>query len=304
MNQMVPLNANDMKREIGKMQAEFGKSLPGHISAEKFVRTTQTAISLTRNIEKVKDLGSLLAACTNAAADGLILDGREAALVVDYNGGVSYRPMMRGLLKLAHNSGAIKSLVVETVRQNDTFVYSPTNEHPIHHVIELRQPRGEIYAVYAMATLTRGGIIHEVMSLEDVNGIRDRSDAYRAFKAGKIKSTPWSTDWSEMARKTVFRRLSKYLPSSTDRDAIHQAAERIDDDYQFEATDGGPTEPVQVKRRGAAAEALRDITPAEPVSPQPEPQPTAEVHDIHTGEILEPFGPANATPDKQPEEDF
>ena len=291
MNQIAVIAPDDMKRAVAKMQNEFGKSLPAHITPEKFVRTTQTAISLTRNIDKVRDMGSFLAACTNAAADGLILDGREAALVVDYNGAVSYRPMMRGLLKLAHNSGLMKSLVVETVRQNDDFVYSPTDERPIHHVIDLRNPRGDVYAVYAMATMMEGGIIHEVMSVEDVNGIRDRSDAYRAFKAGKIKSTPWSTDWSEMARKTVFRRLSKYLPSSTDRDAMHQAVERIDEDYQFEATDNGPTEPAQqpAKQRGAGAAALKDITPAP--AQEPEPQREEPPHDPQTGEIMDDHAP-------------
>ena len=124
------------------MQPEFGKALPGHITAEKFVRTAQTAIALTRNIDKVKNANSLMAACTKAAQDGLILDGREAALVIDYNGDVQYRPMMRGLLKLAHNSGEIKSLVVEVVRDKDEFDYSPTRaEEPIIHKIDLKSPR-------------------------------------------------------------------------------------------------------------------------------------------------------------------
>lgn len=280
---------DDMKVAVARMKDEFGKSLPGHITPEKFVRTTQTAISLTRNIEKVQDMRSFLAACTNAAADGLILDGREAALVVDYQGAVSYRPMMRGLLKLAHNTGLMRSLVVESVRENDHFIYSPTADVPIEHIIDLRKPRGEVYALYAMATMKEGGVIHEVMSVEDVNRIRDRSDAYRAFKAGKIKSTPWSTDWSEMARKTVFRRLSKYLPSSTDRAEFQSAVERIDEDYHFDAEDGGDARPAPAptKRRGAAASALKDVTPAEDEVSGTDQQDEHEPHDPETGEIYD-----------------
>jgi recombination protein RecT len=254
-----------IKGGLAKMESEFAKALPGHITPARFVRTAQTAVSMTRNIERLKDQSSLYAAVTNAAADGLILDGREAALVIDYNGVASYRPMMRGLLKLAHNSGQIKSLVVELVREADEFVYRPTDaDEPISHQIDLRAARGEVYAVYAMATLVGGGIVFDVMTVEDINRIRDRSDAYRAFKAGKIKSTPWSTDWSEMARKTVFRRLSKYLPASTDRDSLHSAAERIDEDFSFEAEGEVSGDQVTVgatKKRGAAAAALRDITP-------------------------------------------
>ena len=260
-----PLTLRD---RLNQMTPEFKKALPGHITAERFVRTAQTAIALTRNIEKVKNPQSLLAACTKAATDGLILDGREAALVVYYNGDVQYRPMMRGLLKLAYQSGQIKSLVVEPVRANDKFTHEPTNaKKPITHKVDHSKDRGEAYAVYAIAELMTGGIVHEVMSVADVNAIRDRSDAYRAFKAGKIKSTPWATDWAEMGRKTVFRRISKYLPSSTDRDALHQAAERIDEDYNLDQ----PAEPGEIspatqftapKKRGGAAAALKDVTPA------------------------------------------
>ena len=286
-----------MKADLGKMHGQFAKALPGHISADKFVRTAQTAIALTRNIEKVKNTQSLLSACSKAAQDGLILDGREAALVIDYNGDVQYRPMMRGLLKLAYNSGEIKSIVVETVRDKDHFEYSPTSDEPITHKVEMRQDRGEVYAYYALAKLKDGGIIHEVMTNADVHRIRDRSDAWKAFKAGKIKSTPWHTDEIEMGRKTVFRRLSKYLPSSSDRDAFRQAVERIDDDYSFEAdadANGEISTPKPAtKKRGGAAAALKDVTPTKQARQdnerrEPDGDPRDEPnydYDPQTGEI-------------------
>src|SRR5690606_13925450 len=105
----------------------------------------------------------------------------------------------------------------------------------IRHKIDLRKQRGNVYAFYAKTVFKDGTIVTEVMSIDDVNRIRDRSDAYKAFKAGKIKSTPWSTDPDEMGKKTVFRRLSKWLPASTDaEERLLQAAERIDADYTFE----------------------------------------------------------------------
>lgn len=255
-NPIVALQSGVLKR-----QSEIAKALPGHVSADKFIRTAQTAIALTRNIEKASP-SSLLAACTRAAADGLILDGREAALVVDYNGEVQYRPMMRGLLKLAYNSGQISKVSVQVVCENDAFEYVLGDDERIVHTLNLRAPRGAPYAVYATATLKDGAVIREVMTTAQVNAIRDRSDAYRAFKAGKIKSTPWSTDWEEMARKTVFRRLSKYLPSSSDRDLLHSAVERIDEDYTHDLEpEDAAAQPIQTKKRGAAAAALKDITP-------------------------------------------
>lgn len=279
-------NLPALKQDVAKMRDEFAKSLPGHITADKFVRTAQTAIALTRNIEKVRNPQSLMAACSKAAADGLILDGREAALVVDYNGDCQYRPMMRGLLKLAYQSGEIKSLVVETARDNDEFDYSPTRQDdPIKHKIDLKAPRGEVFAYYAIAVLRDGGIVFEVMTTEDVHRIRDRSDAWKAYKAGKIKSTPWHSDEIEMGRKTVFRRLSKYLPSSTDRDRFREAVERIDDDYSFEAeadASGEVSTPKPAtKKRGGGAAALKDITPTAPEND------SAPEYDPHTGEVYD-----------------
>lgn len=282
-----PLTLRD---HLAKAQPEFAKALPSYIKADRFVRTAQSALTFTRNIDKVANPQSLLACCMKAAADGLILDGREAALVVDFRGDVQYRPMMRGLLKLAYNSGLLKGIVVEVVRQGDVFKHRPTNlNEPILHEINHVGERGDVFAVYALAELKDGGIAHEVMSVSQVNAIRDRSDAWKAFKADKIKSTPWHTDWAEMARKTVFRRLSKYLPSSSDRDALHQAAERIDEDYSFtidnDSTSDLPARPA-TKKRGGAAAILKDVTPEAKKPAKTDPQP-ADGYDPDTGEVID-----------------
>jgi len=249
-----------LQQSLSARKDEIAKALPGHITVDKFIRTAQTAIVSTRNIEKAKP-GPLLQAISKAAADGLILDGREAALVIDYNGDAQYRPMMRGLLKLAYNSGRVKSISVQIACENDDFEYVLGDDERINHKINFKSPRGTPIAVYAIATLDGGEVMREVMTVDQVNGIRDRSDAYRAFKAGKIKSTPWSTDWEEMARKTVFRRLSKYLPSSTDKEGrLVQAAERIDEEYTF-AEEVVAAPQIEAPKRVRASDRLK----AEPV---------------------------------------
>ena len=57
-----------------------------------------------------------------------------------------------------------------------------------------------------VAKLKDGGHAIEVMSYDEIEAVRSRSKA--------AKSGPWVTDWEEMARKTVVRRGSKYLPLS------------------------------------------------------------------------------------------
>ena len=62
------------------------------------------------------------------------------------------------------------------------------------------------------------------MTVEDVNKIKTRS------KAGN--SGPWVTDYDEMAKKTVFKRLSKWLPLSPEE---AQVIQKIDDqEFNFD----------------------------------------------------------------------
>ena len=89
-----------------------------------------------------------------------------------------------------------------------------------------------------------------------------------------------------MARKTVFRRLSKYLPSSSDRDPLHQASERIDDDYSFEQAEvAAAAQPAKRTKRAA------EILNAETVEVNPE---TGEIID-GAGVVTEVVGEPNET---------
>ena len=72
----------------------------------------------------------------------------------------------------------------------------------------------DITHVYAVAVLLDGSTMFEVMDRAAIDAIRDRSDGWKAFKAGKTSSAIWLTDYGEMSRKTVVKRIAKYLPKS------------------------------------------------------------------------------------------
>jgi recombination protein RecT len=60
----------------------------------------------------------------------------------------------------------------------------------------------------------------EVMTMDEVLAIKSRS---RSGNSG-----PWQTDFNEMAKKTVFRRVSKWLPLSPELvDAMQKDDDRI-----------------------------------------------------------------------------
>lgn len=217
---------DSFRSTLTRMQPEFAAALPPQIPVERFIRTVVTVVQMNPKFLDA-DRRSLLGACMKAAQDGLLLDGREAALVpFGGKGGVAltYMPMIGGILKKLRNSGELLSISANVVYEADAFDYALGDDERIIHKPSLEEDRGSPAAVYAIAKTKDGGIYREVMSVGQVEAIRKRS---RSGQAG-----PWVTDWSEMARKTVIRRLAKRLPSSTDLDRV------LDSDN--EATGIGP----------------------------------------------------------------
>jgi recombination protein RecT len=108
-------------------------------------------------------------------------------------------------------SGSVASIHADKVCDADEFVYDCGQI--VSHKIDFRKPRGEVFAYYAIITRKDGTKKCEVMSLDEVNAIRKRS---KSANAG-----PWVTDFDEMAKKTVFKRASKWCELSSEiRDAI------------------------------------------------------------------------------------
>lgn len=207
----------EVRTAIEKMAPQFKAALPGHVSVEKFVRVTLTAVQTNPQLLEA-DRRTLFAAATKAAQMGLLPDGREGAIVT-FKNQAQWMPMVAGIMKLVRNSGEISTWSVQAVYENDNFDFCLGDEEHIIHKPALAN-RGKIIAVYSIVTMKDGEKSREVMSVEDVNAIRARS---RSGNSG-----PWVSDFAEMAKKTVVRRHSKRLPLSTDIDGVIR-----DDDELF-----------------------------------------------------------------------
>lgn len=118
----------------------------------------------------------------------------------------------KGLVDLARRSGQIVSIAAHEVCEHDQFDFSYGLDEVLVHKPAMGRARGPVVAFYAVAKLQGGGHAFEVMSAEQINEIRDASQNY---KFAKDKSTTvWGLHYAEMGRKTVLRRLVKYLPVS------------------------------------------------------------------------------------------
>lgn len=200
------------RAQLDTQTDQLAAMLPAHVSVEKFKRVVLTGVANAPEILDA-DRRSLFLACSRAAADGLMLDGREAAPVVFRTKAgprVQYMPMVAGILKKVRNSGELVTISAHCVHQKDAFAYELGDAENIAHKPYLGDEPGPIIAVYAIAKTRDGGIYREVMTRAQVEKVRAAS---RAKDGG-----PWVAWWDEMARKTVIRRLAKRLPMSTDRE--------------------------------------------------------------------------------------
>jgi recombination protein RecT len=192
------------------MAAQFALALPKVCTPERFVRVALTTINKTPKLAQCTQT-SLLACLMDCAALGIEPDGRRAYLI-PYGQESKLIIGYQGLIELARRSGQLSMWKAELVCDADEFSYENGD---VKHKIDFRKPRGEVYAVYSVAKFKDGTMDYEVMTLDEVTDIRDRS------KAGK--SGPWQTDFSEMAKKTVIRRHAKRMPLSAEfRDALEK----------------------------------------------------------------------------------
>jgi recombination protein RecT len=269
-NQKPANNLTVVQNLLEKLQPQLMKALPKHLTPD---RMTRIALTEMRKIPKLAqcDPMSFCGAIMQCAQLGLEpgsalgniylipFDNRKKNLVE-----VQVIMGYRGMIELARRSGQIVSLSAHEVYENDTFEFEYGLEEKLRHVPSLSD-RGKLVAVYSVAHFVGGGHQIEVMSKPDVDKIRARS------KSGN--SGPWVTDYEEMAKKTVLRKLFKYLPVSIEKlqqaSALDEQADRGDQDLKdmlketsgdeiiFDYDTGEIVEDSPVEQSDALAEKLK-----------------------------------------------
>lgn len=219
---------DEFRKALGAMEGQFKVALPKQIDPDKFARVVMTAVQQNPALLEAPR-PSLFNACMQAAQDGLLPDGRQAALVTfkskEDGTLVQYMPMLAGILKKVRNSGELAMITAQIVCEKDKFRYwiDDKGEHVKHEPLLVGDAGGRI-GVYALAKTKDGHAYIEFMTVDQVLAVKAVS---------KAKSGPWQGSFEdEMWRKTVIRRLAKRLPMSTD---LEQVIHRDDDMYDFDA---------------------------------------------------------------------
>lgn len=222
------------KIELRMQQAGFSPEV-----VKREISFAVQAINKSAQLQKCSP-ESLLQAVMNISNIGLTLNpaAKEAYLIPRYNNlsknmEAVLEPGYVGLVKLLTDAGSVKSMLCQLVYEYDKFTVDlANNDQPVKHEPELvRSKRGEIKGAYALGTLVDGTRQVEYMSTEEINDIRERSETYKAHREGKIKSCTWISDYGEMARKTVIKRIYKYLPRTERMQQVDKAVEIDNSDY-------------------------------------------------------------------------
>ena len=235
---------------------QLAAALPEGISPDRFARITVTALldDQARQRDPSKQLLacdrlSLYQAVIKCAQDGLMPDGRQAALV-KRGDKVVYQPMVAGLRAIAAEYGW--TIRGTAVHEKDEFDY--TDEPPsLYHKVFTAGARGELVYAYAVARHRDGRREQRVMTRDEV--------LKRAASA--TTKQVWESWPDEMWAKTPVRDLFQELPlDPNERLRLERvlAADPVEELY-------GPHDSAEVSSPPAAVEQETGEVPQTPDSP-------------------------------------
>lgn len=209
------------------------------IDQKTFAKEVSFAIQLAHKNPKLKecDKNSVLAAVMNVAQVGLTLNpvAQEAYLIPRWSKqGVMcvLEPSYQGLVKLATDTGSVKSVSCYAVYKDDQFEVTLGTNVGVDHKPKFMSK--EITHVYAVAELPDGQKLVEVMTIADCHDIRAKSESYKAYKKEKVTTCVWIEWEQEMCRKACIKRLVKYLPKTDKWEHLREAIALDNEDYELD----------------------------------------------------------------------
>ena len=216
-NELVAKNKiNDVNSLLLQSKRMMEKCLPKHLTVERMMMVALSSIRNNSTLMKC-DSKSLVASILEGAQLGLEINPilGQAYLVPFYNSKkgcheATMIPGYKGLIALARRSGELSTIHAKIIYDKEHYKLQYGFEMTLEHRPLPPAERGnDFIGAYAVAKLKDGSIHCEFMYKDEIIAIRGRSAAYR----GKGKpSGPWVTDTDEMIKKTVIRRLAKFLP--------------------------------------------------------------------------------------------
>jgi len=242
-----PLTVASLLRgaKLKELQQLAGKAM----SAERLIKMFAMAASRNPKLAQCTPL-SVLDAMTKCAELNLMPGTLGSVYLIPYEnrktGTVECQFILgyRGMMTLARRSGEISTITADVVRNGDEFEYEHGLESKFRH--KPKAPAGaSVTHAWALCKFKDGSHQLVVMSKDEIWAIRGRS---RAADFG-----PWKTDTEEMMKKTVLRRLCKYLPLEPDTEAAIADVDRAEFEFEMPATGTGEEHAPEQEQKSAVS---------------------------------------------------
>lgn len=194
---------------IKGMQSQFALALPKHINTDRFVRIAITTIRQNPKLAKCSQeslLGSLMVSAQLGLEPGLL----GQSYIIPYGNEAQFQIGYKGMIELLRRSGQLKDIYAYPVYENDNFRVVYGTRRNLEHEPNFANP-GNLVGFYSVAILKDDAIAFEYMTVAQIEKHRDRFS-----KVAKSQNSVWNTDFEEMAKKTVVKKLLKYLPVSVE----------------------------------------------------------------------------------------
>ena len=154
----------------------------------------------------------LVNAIKNVALTGSTLNPTlKLAYLVPFKGKITLMASYMGLVDILVNSGLAVKVEAHPVFPGDKFeMVHGTNGYVKHQPNPWGSKKPEeLLGCYFYVQLVGGGELFDALSKDEIEDIKRRSPSVE-----KGKTSPWDTDYIEMAKKTAVRRAFKMCPKT------------------------------------------------------------------------------------------
>ena len=231
-----------------KAEAKIAAGVPTGMDPTRVVRLARLAVHRNPALQSC-DPVSVIESILMASQLGLEINSPVGgAHLVPFKGKCTMIHDYRALSDLAIRGGSCRKIISHEVYQQDHFEVMQGSEDKIVHIPTLTaevRADDDLYAFYAIAIMRDGDAVHEVATKGDVDKIRGR--------VPEGSRSPWKTDYVAMGKKTMIKRLCKWLKMSPDL----ATAIEIDNQYESGRVDPASSSQEMARQARQSAEDLQ-----------------------------------------------
>ena len=248
-NQLVTVQKNLETLLHKKMQA-----LPKNFNQTRFVQNCMVVLQDTKDIQKYDPISVARGLLKGAFLDLDFFNGE--CYMIPYGNELKFQTDYKGEVKVLkkYSIQKVKDVFAKVVRKGDDF--QEIIDGGIQTIKFHPKPfnNSDPVGVFGVCVFADGSMVYDTMSFEQVETIRT---TYSKQPNGQA----WKNSYGEMMKKTIVRRLKKWIPIEFENSEQHQAYED-GSDVEFEEIQEIKETPKIQEPEETAPEELYDISMA------------------------------------------